>query len=80
MSLKDTIRSMHGLLERISKDLKKSERGNKAASQRVRTASIKLAKIAKKYRKESVLEERKEKKKKIKTKKKSKKAVKRKRR
>ena len=59
MGLKETIKSMHSTLEQISKDLKKSERGNKAASQRVRTGSIKLAKVAKKYRKESVAEERK---------------------
>lgn len=59
MGLKETIKSMHSTLEQIAKDLKKSERGNKAASQRVRTGSIKLAKVAKKYRKESVAEERK---------------------
>ena len=59
MGLKETVRSMHILLEHISKDLKKSERGNKAASQRVRTGTIKLAKTAKTYRKESIMEERK---------------------
>jgi hypothetical protein len=59
MGLKETINSMHSTLDQICRDLKKSERGNKAASQRVRTGSIKLAKVAKKYRKESVAEERK---------------------
>ena len=64
MGLKDKIKSIHHYLEQIAKDLKKGEKGNKAASQRVRTATIKLAKIAKKFRKESVLEEKKMKKKK----------------
>jgi len=60
MALKDTIKQMHHLLAAISKDLVKAERKkNKAASQRVRTGSIKLAKVAKKYRKESVAEEKK---------------------
>jgi len=59
MGLKDTIKSMHKTLDHICRDLKKSEKGNKAASQRVRTGSIKLAKVAKKYRKESVAEEKK---------------------
>ncbi|MBN2479511.1 MAG: hypothetical protein JXA94_04715 [Parachlamydiales bacterium] len=59
MALKETIKTMHKLLEEITKDLRKSERNNKAASQRVRTGTIKLAKISKKYRKESVLEEKK---------------------
>ena len=60
MALKDTIKQMHHLLAAISKDLVKAEnKKNKAASQRVRTGSIKLAKIAKAYRKESVKEEKK---------------------
>lgn len=59
MTFKDIIKEMHNLLEHICQDLKKSEKGNKAASQRVRTRSIKLAKVAKKYRKESVSEEKK---------------------
>jgi hypothetical protein len=59
MSLNDTISSMYRYLDCILKDLSKSERGNKAASQRVRTCSIKLEKIAKKYRKESVASEKK---------------------
>ncbi|NGX44614.1 MAG: Histone H1-like protein HC1 [Candidatus Anoxychlamydiales bacterium] len=70
MALKDTIKSMHKYLECIAKDLKKADKGNKAASQRVRTCTIKLSKVSKTFRKESVSEERK-------TTKKTKKAAKR---
>lgn len=54
MALKDTVKKMYTLLEDLAKDLVKAEKGNKTASQRVRTGTIKLAKIAKFYRKESV--------------------------
>lgn len=54
MALKETIKTMHDLLARIAKDLGKAEKGNKAASQRVRTGTIRLAKVAKLYRKESI--------------------------
>ena len=74
MVLKDTIKSMHKYLECIAKDLKKADKGNKAASQRVRTCTIKLAKVSKTFRKESVSDERKTTKK---TKKPAKKAAKR---
>ena len=69
MALKSTINTMRTLLEGICSDLKKSEKGNRAASQRVRTSSIKFAKISKQYRKESIAEERKESKKSSKSKK-----------
>ncbi len=59
MALKDTINHMKNLLDTLSKDLDKATGGNKAASQRVRTCSIKLEKVAKMYRKESVSSERK---------------------
>lgn len=62
MGLKETIKTMNSLIENIVRDLKKSEKGNKAASQRVRTGTIKFAKISKTYRKESVVEEKKMKK------------------
>ncbi len=75
MGLKDTIKTMHKFLTQIAHDLKKSENGNKAASQRVRTGSIKMAKVAKKYRKESVSEEKKVKKAKKKIAKKTKRKV-----
>lgn len=59
MALKETIKKMSLLLEEIINDLKKSERGFKSASQRVRTGSVELEKIGKIYRKESVAEEKK---------------------
>ena len=52
--LADTINQLHHLLNGMMKDLAKVQRGNKAASQRVRTGSIKLEKVAKVFRKESV--------------------------
>ena len=58
MALKDTIKHMRDLLHHISHDLEKSEGGNKAASQRVRTGTVKLEKIAKSYRKESIKSEK----------------------
>lgn len=59
MALKDTIKKMHALLEELTADLNKAETGNKAAAQRVRTGSITFAKLAKVYRKESVVMEKK---------------------
>jgi hypothetical protein len=54
MALKDTCKTLKGLLETLQSDLGKAEAGNKAAAQRVRTSSIKFEKIAKLFRKESV--------------------------
>lgn len=62
MVLKDTVSRMKDLLECVTKDLSKAVGGNKAASQRVRTGTIKLEKTAKMYRKESVAAEKKMKK------------------
>ncbi len=59
MALKDTVAVMRKELSDLCRDLEKANGGNKSASQRVRTATIKLAKIAKVYRKESLLAERK---------------------
>ena len=56
MALKTTVEAMKHLLHEISHDLEKSGRGNKAASQRVRTRTIKFAKVAKTFRKESIAE------------------------
>ncbi|MBS0628593.1 MAG: histone [Verrucomicrobia bacterium] len=56
MALKTTVEHLKKLLHEIAHDLEKSARGNKAASQRVRTRTIKFAKIAKEYRKESIAE------------------------
>jgi DNA-binding protein H-NS len=58
MALKDTVKHMCSLLESIQKDMVKAEKGNKAASQRIRTTSIKFEKVAKLYRKESVAAEK----------------------
>ena len=54
MALKETYKHMRDLLGHITHDLEKSEGGNKAASQRVRTGTVKLEKLAKLYRKESI--------------------------
>ncbi len=78
MGLKDTIKSMHKYIDCIAKDLKKAEKGNKAASQRVRTCTIKFAKVSKTFRKESIAEEKKSKKKKVTKKAKKPKSAKRK--
>jgi len=58
MALKDTIKHMRELLSGIAHDLEKADGGNKAASQRVRTGTVKLEKIAKHYRKESIKTEK----------------------
>ena len=54
MALNETIKNLNNLIHRISQDLAKTEHGNKAAAQRVRTGTIRLEKIAKHFRKESV--------------------------
>lgn len=61
MSLKDTYKHLRELLANITLDLEKSENGNKAASQRVRTGTVRLEKIAKLFRKESISSEKKNK-------------------
>src|SRR5262245_47146039 len=58
MALKDTYKHMRDLLSQITHDLEKADGGNKAASQRVRTGTVKLEKIAKMYRKESIKNEK----------------------
>ena len=58
MGLSDTVKRMRELLAAISIDIEKAANGNKAASQRVRTGSIRLEKVAKVYRKESIAAER----------------------
>lgn len=59
MALKDTIQKMKHALNEICADLEKSCDGNRAASQRVRTGSIKFSKLGKLYRKESIAAEKK---------------------
>lgn len=58
MELRHTIDEMRNLLAQITEDLEKADNGNKAASQRVRTGTVKLEKVAKFYRKESIQEEK----------------------
>lgn len=58
MALKDTVKHMRDLLGHITHDLEKADGGNKAASQRVRTGTVKLEKLAKTYRKESIKTEK----------------------
>jgi hypothetical protein len=58
MALKDTTKHLKDLLNNIVHDLEKADGGNKAASQRVRTGTVKLEKIAKLYRKESIKSEK----------------------
>jgi DNA-binding protein H-NS len=60
MALKETVERMQQILNGIARDLHKADqKGNKTAAQRVRTATIKLEKIGKTYRKESIAAERK---------------------
>ena len=58
MALKETTKHLKDLLNSIVHDLEKADGGNKAASQRVRTGTVKLEKIAKMYRKESIKSEK----------------------
>jgi hypothetical protein len=58
MALKDTVKSLRDLLNQVTHDLEKADKGNKAASQRVRTGTVKMEKIAKHYRKESIKNEK----------------------
>ena len=58
MALKDTVKHLKDLLLNITNDLDKADKGNKAASQRVRTGTVKLEKTAKLYRKESIKSEK----------------------
>lgn len=60
MPFKETTSKMSEMLQSLLKNLDKAGRGNKAASQRVRTGTVQLAKLAKIYRKESVQAEKKE--------------------
>lgn len=58
MSIAHTYKQLRDLLTNIGSDLEKAERGNKAASQRVRTGTVRLEKVAKVYRKESIATEK----------------------
>ena len=60
MGLKDTVHAIKEQLVSLCEDLEKANNGNRTASQRVRTGTIAFAKIAKLYRKESIVMEKKE--------------------
>lgn len=59
MTLNQTVNELRELLNDIQADLEKAVGGNKAASQRVRTGTVSLEKVAKRYRKESIVNEKK---------------------
>lgn len=59
MALTKTIQEVKQLLQDLQFDLEKASSGNKAAAQRVRTGTVKLEKVAKLYRKESIADEKK---------------------
>ncbi|MBU6384047.1 MAG: hypothetical protein KGR16_07015 [Verrucomicrobia bacterium] len=54
MALSETTAKLESLLSALSKDLLKVYRGNKSAAQRVRVGTIRLEKVGKLFRKESV--------------------------
>lgn len=58
MALKNTAEELREVLQQTVRDLDKAEKGNKAAAQRVRTNTVRLEKVAKLYRKESISQER----------------------
>ena len=60
MALKETIHTLRQLLTELQNNLDKAEKGNLAAAQRVRTRTIKFAKMGKLYRKESLAMEKKQ--------------------
>lgn len=58
MALQSTVANLKEMLSQITQDIQKAEGGNKAAAQRVRTMTVKLEKVAKNYRKESIASEK----------------------
>jgi hypothetical protein len=58
MTLKETMQQLDQLLTRVVKDLPKVHRGNKSAAQRIRVGTIKLERVAKLFRRESVAQEK----------------------
>ena len=54
MSLSETMDNLEDLLTTLMKDLRKVTRGNRSAAQRVRVGTIRLEKVGKQLRKESV--------------------------
>ena len=58
MSLAETMNKLEDLLLNLSRDLGKVTRGNKSAAQRVRVGTLRLEKVGKQFRKESVVAEK----------------------
>jgi len=58
MALKETMHEMEHLLSGVSRDLTKVHCGNKSAAQRVRVKTIRLERLAKMFRRESVAAEK----------------------
>lgn len=58
MALKETMQHLDHILAGVAKDLTKVNRGNKSAAQRVRVGTIKLERVAKLFRRESVAAEK----------------------
>lgn len=59
MSFLQTTEELVELLQTILEDVPKMLKGNKTAAQRIRTKTVKIAKISKVWRKESLDQERK---------------------
>lgn len=60
MSFQKTTETLVELCETLLKDVPKALKGNKSAAQRIRTGTIKISKISKMWRKESLEQERKQ--------------------
>ena len=58
MSFIDTTHQLEQILVSIVKELPKVGKGNKSAAQRVRVGTLKLEKMGKQFRKESVFAEK----------------------
>jgi len=54
MSLSETMGKLENLLTNLVKDLSKVTKGNRSAAQRVRVGTIRMEKVARQFRKESV--------------------------
>ncbi len=59
MSFLQTTEELVDLLQTILEDVPKMLRGNKTAAQRIRTKTVKITKVSKIWRKESLDQERK---------------------
>lgn len=58
MALGETLGKLEQLVSVLSKDLSKVYKGNKSAAQRVRVGTLRLEKVGKLFRKESVTAEK----------------------